>query len=187
ILHSTFLFAVSVSKWWKCRVSVLRFLQVNLFSNLYYYSASDRVARVEKIIKHLLHDIQLDVREAACGTLSSLLHCGYWKIDDKFLSTLNQWAGKQNGEIMRHAGVLGMCAVVRSCPYSVPDYLPGILMSLCPHASSSSGDLVARTVKKCLSEFKRTHQDSWHEHKERFSEDQLCALDEILVSPNYYI
>lgn len=43
------------------------------------------------------------------------------------------------------------------------------------------------TVKKALSEFKRTHQDCWHEHKTQFSEDQLAILTDLLVSPNYYV
>ncbi len=43
------------------------------------------------------------------------------------------------------------------------------------------------TVKKALSEFKRTHQDCWHEHKQRFSDDQLAVLTDLLVSPNYYV
>lgn len=32
------------------------------------------------------------------------------------------------------------------------------------------------TVKKALNEFKRTHHDSWHEHKLEFDEEQLETL-----------
>ena len=42
------------------------------------------------------------------------------------------------------------------------------------------------TVKKTLATFKRTHLDSWHDHKQKFSDDQLLVLTELLVSPNYY-
>jgi proteasome activator subunit 4 len=38
----------------------------------------------------------------------------------------------------------------------------------------------------CLSEFRRTHHDSWHEHREQFTEDQLCVLADILISHSYY-
>ena len=33
--------------------------------------------------------------------------------------------------IKRHAGVLGLCAIVDSCPYDVPAYLPDTLTFLC--------------------------------------------------------
>ncbi len=42
------------------------------------------------------------------------------------------------------------------------------------------------SVKKTLQEFKRTHQDNWQEHKQRFSEDELAVLTDLLVSPSYY-
>ncbi len=42
------------------------------------------------------------------------------------------------------------------------------------------------SVKKTLQEFKRTHQDNWQDHKQRFSEDELAVLTDLLVSPSYY-
>ena len=42
------------------------------------------------------------------------------------------------------------------------------------------------TVKKTLGTFKRTHLDNWHDHKQKFTDDQLVVLTELLVSPNYY-
>ncbi|CAF4873071.1 unnamed protein product, partial [Rotaria sp. Silwood1] len=42
------------------------------------------------------------------------------------------------------------------------------------------------SIKKALSEFRRTHHDSWHEHREKFTEDQLVILADVLISPSYY-
>jgi len=42
------------------------------------------------------------------------------------------------------------------------------------------------SVRKCLSEFRRTHHDNWQEHKLNFNESQLSILTDILISPNYY-
>ena len=36
--------------------------------------------------------------------------------------------------IERHAGVLGLKACVKAYPYSIPDWLPAVLMSLADHA-----------------------------------------------------
>ncbi|KAM7381431.1 hypothetical protein PAMA_012321 [Pampus argenteus] len=42
------------------------------------------------------------------------------------------------------------------------------------------------TVKKTLSEFRRTHYDNWQEHRQCFTDDQLLVLTNLLVSPCYY-
>ena len=42
------------------------------------------------------------------------------------------------------------------------------------------------TIKKTLQDFKRTHQDNWQDHKQKFSDDQLAVLTDLLVSPSYY-
>ncbi|KAF5355656.1 hypothetical protein D9756_004216 [Leucocoprinus leucothites] len=45
---------------------------------------------------------------------------------------------------------------------------------------------ISTTVRKCASNFKRTHQDTWHEDSKRFNEDQLAALSTLLSGSSYY-
>lgn len=84
----------------------------------------------------------------------------------------------------RHAGVLGLCAIISSHPYTVPVFMPEILMDLRKHIHDPQP--MQATTRKALSEFKRTHGPDWVEHKEKFNEDQLSCLTDLLVSPNYY-
>ncbi|CAF3164827.1 unnamed protein product [Rotaria sp. Silwood2] len=86
--------------------------------------------------------------------------------------------------IKRHGGVLGLSAIVLSSPYDISDYVPDALMLLCEH--SHDPDLIQKSVKKGLLEFHRTHHDSWHEHREKFTDEQLAILADVLISPNYY-
>ncbi|KAH8027891.1 hypothetical protein HPB51_011121 [Rhipicephalus microplus] len=46
-------------------------------------------------------------------------------------------------------------------------------------------DLLA-TIKKTLSNFRRTHHDNWRDHKVKFTDDQLAVITDLLVSPSYY-
>ena len=55
----------------------------------------------------------------------------------------------------------------------------------CRFSSILCGD-VQGTVKKTMSDFKRTHHDSWSEHKQKFTDDQLTVLADLLISPSYY-
>ncbi|CAF3094193.1 unnamed protein product [Rotaria sp. Silwood2] len=83
-------------------------------------------------------------------------------------------------------GVLGLCAIVLSSPYDISYYAPAALMLLCKH--SHDPDLIQKSVKKALSEFHRTHHDSWHQHREKkFTDDQLVIFDDALISLNYYV
>lgn len=59
--------------------------------------------------------------------------------------------------------MLGLCAVVNSCPYDIPPYLPDILMLLGDHLHDPQP--IPATVKRAFQDFKRTHQDNWTEHK----------------------
>lgn len=55
-----------------------------------------------------------------------------------------------------------------------------VLMAICCHF------ILQMTVRKTLSDFRRTHHDNWHEHKQQFTDDQLVVLTDLLVSPCYY-
>ncbi|KAH9157775.1 hypothetical protein AeRB84_000412 [Aphanomyces euteiches] len=82
---------------------------------------------------------------------------------------------------------LGMSAIVLAYPYSVPTYVPALLEELSFHLHvTGSISYLQEIVKSVLLEFKRTHQDSWHEDKLRFSPTQLEAIQELLISPHYY-
>ena len=83
-----------------------------------------------------------------------------------------------------HAGVLGLCAYVSAFPYDVPAALPGVLLTLSEHLNDPHP--VPDTIKKTLSSFRRTHHDNWRDHKQRFTEEQLDMLTDLLLSPSYY-
>ncbi|XP_074661309.1 proteasome activator complex subunit 4A-like [Tubulanus polymorphus] len=180
---------------WRAREGVLSFLQLLVFYNLYIFSNADIVNSVRDIILSLLGDEQLEVREMAATTLGGFLHCGYLKMDDELMTRFEKLSGRKlkkkqiralptEALISRHAGVLGLSACIQAYPYDVPEFMPQILMDLCEHIQDPQP--IQLTVKKTLSDFRRTHQDSWHDHKLKFTDDQLCVLTDLLVSPNYY-
>ncbi|KAF0689101.1 Aste57867_19373 [Aphanomyces stellatus] len=81
----------------------------------------------------------------------------------------------------------GMGAIVLAYPYSVPEFVPALMEELTFHLHvDGSISYLSEIVKSVLLEFKRTHQDSWHEDKAAFSASQLEAIQELLISPHYY-
>ncbi|KAL1245758.1 Proteasome activator complex subunit 4A [Trichinella spiralis] len=160
---------VTKRKWWKARVSMLQVLQFCAFSNLFSFNTDTNRDRLVEIIFSLLRTISWSFIQPT-GELTACF---------------TDWCQSAEVEV-RHAGILGLSAIVSSHPYAVPNYLPDILMQLCRYVNDSA-HIVRTSVKETLSEFKRTHVDSWREHQLQFTDEQLSVLTGLFLSPSYYV
>ncbi|CAK5017318.1 unnamed protein product [Meloidogyne enterolobii] len=171
---------------WKAKITLLRFLQVFIFTNLFILRAKTGTFDfLQSLLLKLLVDVRFEVREASAETLSGLVRAGIISVDEQLVKSAETLASSPKQSIERHSGVLALASIVLAFPYSVPSFLPKVLMHLCKHATEPQP--IYGTVKRALSEFKRTHQDEWHEHKLEFTEDQLQILTDLIVSPTYYV
>ncbi|KAL0214447.1 hypothetical protein P9112_006631 [Eukaryota sp. TZLM1-RC] len=88
--------------------------------------------------------------------------------------------------VKRHAGCLGLAAIVLAYPYEVPDYLPEIIVELAKHAPDP--DPIGSLVRKVIRDFWQTHYEQWEAvHMKQFSEIQLEALKSCIVSQAHYV
>lgn len=46
---------------------------------------------------------------------------------------------------------------------------------------------ISTSVRKCASNFRKTHQDTWHEDSKRFTEEQHAALSSLLSGSSYCV
>ncbi|KAG7492479.1 hypothetical protein MATL_G00015050 [Megalops atlanticus] len=201
VLHT--LKEIAGSSSWHARYTVLTYLQIMVFYNLFTFLSDEQAVRdVRMLVISLLEDEQLEVREMAATTLSGFLQCNFLPMDAQIQAhfealcktRLPKRKKKELGSVVdtipsadlvrRHAGVLGLSACILSSPYDVPDWMPQLLMDLSVHLNDTQP--IEMTVKKTLSDFRRTHHDNWQEHKQQFTDDQLCVLTDLLVSPCYY-
>ncbi|XP_036438981.1 proteasome activator complex subunit 4A isoform X1 [Colossoma macropomum] len=194
---------ISRSSSWHARYTVLTYLQIMVFYNLFtFLSEPKAVSLVRALVLELLEDEQLEVREMAATTLSGFLQCNFLSMDKHMQAhfetlsktRLPERRRREVGSVVdtipsadllqRHAGVLGLSACILSSPYDVPTWMPQILMDLSAHLNDMQP--IGMTVRKTLSDFRRTHHDNWQEHKQQFTDDQLLVLTDLLVSPCYY-
>ncbi|XP_034148170.1 proteasome activator complex subunit 4A isoform X2 [Esox lucius] len=163
---------------WHARYTVLTYLQIMVFYNLFTFMSDQRaVDDVRALVIRLLEDEQLEVREMAATTLSGFLQCNFLSMDAAMQShfealcktRLPKKRRRELGSVMdtipsgdlvrRHAGVLGLSACILSSPYDVPTWMPQLLMDLSAHLNDTQP--IEMTVKKTLSNFRRTHHDNW--------------------------
>ncbi|XP_026870024.2 proteasome activator complex subunit 4A isoform X2 [Electrophorus electricus] len=194
---------ISKSSSWHGRFTVLTYLQIMVFYNLFLFLSDTKAIRdIRELVLELLEDEQLEVREMAATTLSGFLQCNFLSMDKHMqahfeaLSKIRLPTRRKReldsvvdtipsaDLVRRHAGVLGLSACVLSSPYDVPTWMPQILIELSAHLNDSQP--IEMTVKKTLSDFRRTHHDNWQQHKQQFTDDQLLVLTDLLVSPCYY-
>ncbi|CAF3619241.1 unnamed protein product [Rotaria socialis] len=180
---------------WHARCAAIEFAQHMVFFNL--FNARPFASRIRELILKCLFDEQFEVRTIASVTLAGFYQCGFIEIVKEDLNYFRlmrktNYFIKVDGKkvtsaeyiIKRHGGVLGLCAMVLSSPYDISIHVPDVLMLLCEH--SQDPNLIQKSIKNTLSEFRRTHHDSWQEHREKFTKDQLVILADFLISPNYY-
>lgn len=87
--------------------------------------------------------------------------------------------------VRRHGSVLALSALVLAFPYEVLDWTPKTLVAIARCAANPAP--VGPEVSKTFAEFRRTHQDTWHEDKSKFTEDEYYELSDLLISPSYYV
>ncbi|CDF36742.1 unnamed protein product [Chondrus crispus] len=182
---------------WKVRSSVLAFLQVFSFVSLFRISPN-AMQHIRQIVLTLLADSQLEVRQAAAAVFVTMVRDATTEaveeVRNSRMKVLESTTPKRRGSKRepldsetvreRHGAVLGLSSMITSNPYSVPQWMPAVLVAL----SSCVNDPppISTGVRKLFADFMRTHRDEWSTHKLAFAPDELDIVSEVLVSPSYY-
>jgi len=188
------IYTIKSSSSWKIRLNGLPVLMVFFYKNLNSFTV-ESAANLTDVVIECLSDENVEVREMAAKILSGLLRCSQRQsiipLRNRFVADVRrhklprrQDAGYAESLRALHSAILGICALVESFPYSVESWMPPLTEVLAPHASDPPP--ISTTIRKCASEFKKTHQDTWHEDQQAFDEDQSQALSNMLVGTSYY-
>ncbi|KAL0269474.1 UNVERIFIED_CONTAM: hypothetical protein PYX00_007188 [Menopon gallinae] len=179
--------------WW-AKSSVVEFLQVFIFHNMFtVLNDSKWTKETTDIVLEMLQDERLEVREKAAEVLGGLLHCDFISNTAQLLEYFKKKADTKiknsrakDGKSLRirHSGILGLCSFINSSPYDVPDCVPEIFFILGNHLNDPQP--IPSTIRKTLNDFKRTHHDNWEVHQLKFTEKELEVMNDLTVPPSYY-
>merc|ERR1712087_420476 len=109
------------------------------------------------------------------------------KLQEKSRSFISEEKEKRR-RVQQQTSVLFLCACVLSRPYDTPNYVPPALAALSKHSfDTSSSFIVKQAVKNCCSEYKKTHMsENWELHRQKFTQEELESLEDVVSTPHYY-
>ncbi|KAH9853059.1 ARM repeat-containing protein [Lenzites betulinus] len=194
VIADNFINAIKSSISWRIRVNALPTLIVFFYRNLLSMSG-ELVSKLMNVLLGCLSDENIEVREMASKMLSGVVRCSQRQsivpLKDRFVTMLRRTKLPKRGDpnyqdALRslHSAILGICALIESFPYSVEPWMPPLTEVLANHATDPLP--ISKTIRKCASEFKKTHQDTWHKDQLAFNDDQLQSLSTMLVGTSYY-
>lgn len=189
-----FAVAIKESTSWRLRLHALPALVVFFYRSLLLIPP-EGVTKVMDVLLECLSDENVEVREMASKMLSGVIRSSQRQqiplLKERFIAltrkeSLPPRKDPSYATKMRslHSAVLGLCALMESFPYSVEKWMPPLTQVLAVHATDPPP--ISTTIRKCASEFKKTHQDTWHKDQFAFDEDQLQSLSTMLVGTSYY-
>ncbi|KAF9193043.1 hypothetical protein BGZ51_004276 [Haplosporangium sp. Z 767] len=190
---------------WHIRSNVLPVVQIFFYTNLFSMDV-EMMVKVMDAVSGMLLDPQIEVRQLAASTLSGIVRCSQRDATQTLIARFKELLlstplplrpkreragskvplpeGYSEALVKRHAGVLGLSSLLDAFPYDVPKWMPEVMVFLSGYFSDPPP--VSTTVKKVFGDFKRTHQDTWHEDQKWFTAEELEVLSDMLISPSYY-
>ncbi|KAL4264291.1 BLM10 family protein [Pleurotus pulmonarius] len=194
VILTDFVDAIKSSASWRIRLHALPAMVVFFYRNLLSISF-ENVSKIMDCLLACLADENVEVRGMASKALSGIVRCSQRQsivpLKNRFTQQIRKTKlpdrqSPKFADSLRtlHSAILGVCALIESFPYSVESWMPPLAEVLAPH--STDPPPISTTIRQCASEFKKTHQDTWHKDQLAFDEDQLQSLSSMLVGTSYY-
>ena len=169
---------------WRLRGGLLPFIAILAYRGQFVEPCTEHTNVLRATLHALVCDPQHEVREVSATVLGGFirLHGPSERVHTLKWARQRTKKGKPLHE--RHAGVLALVALVQLAPYDVPAWLPEVIELLASFHNDPQP--IKGAVSQAFADFKRTHQDNWARHRERFTSDQQDLISDMLVMPSFY-
>uniref|UniRef100_A0A914ZYI7 Proteasome activator Blm10 mid region domain-containing protein n=1 Tax=Parascaris univalens TaxID=6257 RepID=A0A914ZYI7_PARUN len=184
-LLSTVQMTVVGTNSWRAWVSILRFLQVLVFSNIFVCESCNRPLIIRQMVETALCHHRVEVRNEAAECLTSFIHCGHQPISDAYIKEA-LWSTSSATIAERHGAVLKLSSVIRAFPFTIPPTVVTLIPQYCVYGNSRDS-VIKVTVTETLRSFLRTHHDKLIDQCEDQSAKLIVEAIHNVISPNYYV
>ncbi|KIY51336.1 hypothetical protein FISHEDRAFT_37321 [Fistulina hepatica ATCC 64428] len=193
VMFNDYMNVIKSSSSWRIRLVAIPALVI-FFNRTMMSISTDTVAKIMDMLIECLGDENIEVREMASKAVASIVRCSQRQniepLKGRFLAmarkaTLLPRRDPNYVTALRqlHSPILGLCALIQAFPYSVEPWMPPLTDVLAAHVTDPPP--ISTTIRKTASEFKKTHQDTWHNDQKAFDEEQLQNLSTMLIGTSY--
>lgn len=169
--------------------NVLEFATLLYGRNFMAVSSDTARALVQETVR-VAAKVDLESRRE-CGSLLRAIFYAHPSVASEYSGGLMTQMRHASGQIKsaqgvddRHVLVTATTALILAFPYDIPPWMPALLSLLTRFIHDRYP--IYGTARDLFSDFKRTHGDSWQQDREKFTEHELDAINELLVAPSYY-
>lgn len=168
------------------------------------FHTHETLIKMRELLVNRLIDQWIEICNLAMYTMAVFIQTKILQFDEEWINQLIRKAQMQyprrpnkslepnfdvsqyhNAIRERHSGVLALSAFVLAHPHTTPHYLPAIITELARHVHDPQP--IEKTVRNTLTAFSRSHQDTWHEQRSLFTEEQLEEYLSVVSAATYYV
>ncbi|PVG02608.1 hypothetical protein CPB86DRAFT_822639 [Serendipita vermifera] len=187
------MFQTSLS--WRVRQRSSSMVSAIFLRYLERWSDIDDIPKILEVMLASLEDENVEVRSSASMNLALVIRSS---MQNK-ISSLQKRFTRQTRKLVlpsrsspdyektmrqRHGAVLGLIALARSYPFTVPEWMPPLIEILSKYATEPTP--ISNSIRSFGQEFQQNHQDNWHADSKLFNEDQTLALSTIVSGTSYF-
>ncbi|CAG8591712.1 12397_t:CDS:10, partial [Acaulospora colombiana] len=177
------MFQTSLS--WRVRQRSSSMVSAIFLRYLERWSDTDDIPKILEVMLASLEDENVEVRSSASMNLALVIRSSMQnKISSLQLVLPSRSSPDYEKTIrQRHGAVLGLIALARSYPFTVPEWMPPLIEILSKYATEPTP--ISNSIRSFGQEFQQNHQDNWHADSKLFNEDQTLALSTIVSGTSY--
>lgn len=194
-LFNTLVGIAQSSTSWRVRHRASSMIPAVFLRYLERWEDEEEVKKMLEVMLKSLEDENVDVRSNASLSLAVVIRNGMsgkiGTLQKRFLRQIRKYAlPARSSETyertlrMRHGAILGLLALARTYPFTVPEWMPALIETVAKYATEPAP--IANSIRSFGQEFTRNHQDNWHADSKLFNEDQTQALSLIVSGTSYY-
>eukprot|EP01056_Protomagalhaensia_sp_Gyna25_P003321 Protomagalhaensia_sp_Gyna_25__3320@NODE_3001_length_780_cov_14_090418_g2506_i0_p1_GENE_NODE_3001_length_780_cov_14_090418_g2506_i0NODE_3001_length_780_cov_14_090418_g2506_i0_p1_ORF_typecomplete_len244_score35_23DUF3437/PF11919_8/4_4e16CLASP_N/PF12348_8/0_083_NODE_3001_length_780_cov_14_090418_g2506_i037732 len=178
---------------WNCRQEIVRILQVLLARHkLITLSDPNRLNLLLALFDRGLRDENTKVagacRMALMVYITTMPHSGCQQLSMTYLSKAGTSSGvDKDSSRQKIAAIQGLAAMVDTCVFSCPCWLPATITEFARFGSRRCPDIIRALVQRTLQTFMKTHRSDWEaDYRWKFNESQIVILNEFKGVPIYF-
>ena len=173
---------------WKIYCDNLKTINRSFIRNAFSFSSQETFSLLNQIKSLAINHKHAEVKQVCSHFITGIVM--YFCCELNLLGDCNElfniFYDSNSSKTEKQGAILNIIGYLNAFPYTIEkSWMPEVLERLA-NVTLHDKTLVVSSCRKFFLDFKRTHHDNWHVDKDKFSDEQLSLLSDLIISPSYY-